>query len=199
MIYIVGLGNPEAEYFRTRHNAGFMAIDMLMKRHGATRIHHDAGYVLAHIAESVIVIKPMSGMNISGHPIMDIYASRGKPKRMLVIHDDVNLSFGALKLREAPHASRHNGVASIQRVVGKNFTRLRVGIGMPQDGSTLLKYVLSAFTLEEWSKMDKILTNAAIKAEEWAGFVNKPKPKPKMSLLKKVQLWTGGKRPDWLK
>ena len=199
MIYIVGLGNPESEYFRTRHNAGFMVIDTLMKRHGATRVHHDAGYVMANIAENVIVIKPMSGMSISGDPVMDIYTSKGKPRKILVIHDDVNLPFGALKFREAPHASKHNGVASIQRAIGMNFTRLRVGIGMPQGGSTLSKHVLSTFTLEEWSKMNKILTSAAIKAEEWVGSGVKLNPKPKMSLLKKVQLWTGGKRPDWFK
>ena len=138
-VYVVaGLGNPGDKYRKTRHNVGFFVIDALSSAHAIPldRQKFDAFYGRGFVkGVEVILIKPQSFMNRSGIPIQRLIAYFGiTPRQLLVIHDDIDLVYGRIKIKVKGGHGGHNGVRSIIDTLGdENFIRLRVGIGRSEN------------------------------------------------------------------
>ncbi|HET7037567.1 MAG TPA: aminoacyl-tRNA hydrolase [Thermomicrobiaceae bacterium] len=168
---IVGLGNPGRQYARTRHNVGFMVLDLLRRElpPGTERKRFDAQIIETSDALGrVILIEPQTFMNRSGlavAPAARWYKVR--PERILVIHDELDLPFGQLRLRPGGSSAGHNGITSIIQQLGtEGFPRLRIGVGRPEHGATI-GYVLSRFQPEEERLLPDLLARAADAARAW--------------------------------
>ena len=161
---IVGLGNPGKDYEGTRHNVGYMAVDVLAKRH---RIHVKARRNKAQIGEGtigdekVILAKPLTFVNLSGEAVSGLMRRyRLNVEDVIVITDDVNLPVGRLRIRPNGSAGGHKGLKSIILSLGtQDFIRIRIGIGAPDRG--MVDYVLSRFTREERPIIKQAVTRAA--------------------------------------
>ena len=147
LLVIAGLGNPGKRYERTLHNAGFWCIDDIAARHNAIFSYNkkfDAEICQITIAKHDIwLIKPQSFMNMSGGPIraaLDYY--RISPNKMLVIHDEIDLSPGVTKLKMGGGHGGHNGLRDIFNHCDRNFMRIRIGIGHPGHKDEVINYVL---------------------------------------------------------
>jgi PTH1 family peptidyl-tRNA hydrolase len=131
---VVGLGNPGARYLRTRHNAGFMAIDELAARtRAAGRLSGEAWIAETTLAgEPALLVKPQSYMNLSGEPVARLLGEIGaSPAELVVIVDDVALPLGRLRVREAGSDGGHNGLGSLIQALGTDaFARVRIGVGL---------------------------------------------------------------------
>ena len=166
MKLIAGLGNPGRAYARHRHNAGFFVVDELAARHGIELKRRAFSAVVGSGAvgsESVLLAKPETFMNLSGEavvPLLGYY--KLDAAALIVVHDDLDLETGRLKLvRDAGHGG-HNGVRSIIEQLGTNaFTRVRIGIGRPPEGIDGANYVLSPFREEEREAMAAAIDRAA--------------------------------------
>ncbi|MGQ9677779.1 MAG: aminoacyl-tRNA hydrolase [bacterium] len=158
---IFGLGNPGPRYARTRHNVGFMTVDILARRLGV-RFHHLPGRFIAqtrYANTELLLVKPLLYMNESGVAVKEQLATR--PDDFLVIVDDLTLPLGRLRLRAKGSDGGHKGLASIiYHLETKNFPRLRIGIGAPEE-KNVIDYVLSPFTPEETKLLPEILQRAA--------------------------------------
>ena len=136
----MGLGNPGRSYERTRHNVGFLVADELAKRHGGSwRSKKKAetapvGFGL----ENVTLLKPTTYMNNSGSALAGY-----KSEQIVVVHDDLDLPAGAVRVKSGGGAGGHNGLRSIIQHLGADFVRVRIGIGRPPVGVTVTDYVLS--------------------------------------------------------
>jgi PTH1 family peptidyl-tRNA hydrolase len=144
---IVGLGNPGTEYARTRHNAGFLFIEELARRYGATfRSEPRYKAELARIRvdnDELWLLKPMSFMNRSGGPVQSVAGFYKVPVgSILVAYDELDFPPGVVKMKEGGGAGGHNGIRDIIAQMGDAFWRLRIGIGHPGDKSAVLDYVL---------------------------------------------------------
>ncbi|MFZ5775808.1 MAG: aminoacyl-tRNA hydrolase [Thermodesulfobacteriota bacterium] len=151
---VVGLGNPGREYEATRHNIGFMAVDYLASRHGLVfkESKWQAELVKARVwGEDLLLVKPQTYMNRSGlaaRAIAGFY--RLENSHIIVIHDELDLPLGRVKVMTNRGAGGHNGIRSlIEHLGGKDFVRLRVGIGRPPAGWETANFVLSRFAAEE--------------------------------------------------
>lgn len=166
MKLIVGLGNPTPQYDKTRHNVGFAVIDHLMNEYGIAldTAKHKGFYGKGRIAgESVILLKPMTYMNLSGESVVQV-ANYYKvaPKDIIVVYDDINLDVGRLRIREKGSAGGHNGIKNIIAHLGTDeFPRIRVGVGMKPPKMDLADYVLSRFSKEEEALMEEGYEKAA--------------------------------------
>jgi peptidyl-tRNA hydrolase, PTH1 family len=144
---IVGLGNPGSEYARTRHNAGFLLVDELARRHGATfrsepRHHGELARVRVG-NEELWLLKPMSYMNRSGGPVRSVAGFYKVPVgSILVAYDELDFPPGVVRMKEGGGAGGHNGMRDIIAQMGDAFWRLRIGIGHPGDKAGVLDYVL---------------------------------------------------------
>ncbi|HXO16918.1 MAG TPA: aminoacyl-tRNA hydrolase [Candidatus Dormibacteraeota bacterium] len=164
---VVGLGNPGAEYAATRHNVGFMVIDEVAQRHGVTRWKKKDGAQQANdAARSVVLIKPVTFMNLSGTPARLISSwYRTTPSGVLVVSDDMDLPFGKLRMRPSGGHGGHNGLRSIIATIGEDFPRIRVGLGRPEyDG---VDHVLGPFRGDERDALPSIVAAAADGVERW--------------------------------
>lgn len=167
MWLIVGLGNPGEAYTQTRHNIGFRCVNELARRHG---LSFEGKRAKARIAEGniggqrVALAKPFTYMNASGQAVVGLsqWYRIDPTSELLVIYDDIDLPFGALRLRERGSAGTHNGMRSVISLLGnQHFPRLRVGIGQPPPRWDAAKYVLSRFTKEEEHQLPAICGRAA--------------------------------------
>ena len=171
---IVGLGNPGAEYARTRHNAGFLVLEELAVRGRAnwnlekkfnTRLaRRDVG------GRKVLMAQPQTFMNSSGEAVgalLNFY--RVPVSHLLVVVDDADLPFGEIRLRPKGSSGGHHGLESIERHAGsQEYARLKVGIGRTRDGRRqITNFVLGRFSSEESALLEKILRRAADQAECW--------------------------------
>jgi len=180
MKLIVGLGNPGSQYERTRHNAGFMAIDRLASMHGATNWRSAYESFAADIllnAEKIILLKPMTFMNLSGRAVasaMQFY--KLGIDELLVLSDDIALPVGTIRLRPTGSAGGHNGLSDIQRSLSsfataaakkpEDYARLRIGIDPP--GRVPQKnYVLEPFSKDQLDKLDAALSKTTSACETW--------------------------------
>lgn len=171
MYVIVGLGNPGKEYAHTRHNIGFDAIDMLAEKRGVklNKMKYKAVYGDYTIGdEKVYLFKPLTFMNASGEairPFVDYY--KVPPENVIVIYDDIDLSVGALRVRECGSSGTHNGMKSvIYQLRTEKFPRIRVGIGKnSNEHLTLIDHVLGRFNDEDRIEIDDILDRAGKAAE----------------------------------
>jgi len=166
MKIIVGLGNPGKKYERTRHNAGFMALDELAKSlhaEGTQDKYHALIGKTRIDSEETVLAKPQTYMNESGRAVGAIlrgtYASVAD---LIVIHDELDLSLGSVRIKFGGGHGGHNGLRSIIEHVGSaDFTRVRIGIGRPDPGADAADYVLSPFLAEERRSLPDIMVHAA--------------------------------------
>ena len=163
---VLGLGNPGRRYARTRHNLGFMVVDELAARTGASFRNEADHYELAATelaGTSVLLVKPNTYVNRSGSAARALLAAhRLLPPQLLVVVDDVYLPFGRLRLRPSGSAGGHNGLISIETELGtREFPRLRVGVGAPDAGEGLADHVLATFTADEKKRLPDCVARAA--------------------------------------
>ncbi len=163
---VVGLGNPGPQYEDTRHNTGFMVIDRLSEIYGINlgRVKFNALAGKGKIVSvPVILAKPQAFMNNSGSPVQQLSAwYRIDPANILVIHDDIDLEFGRIKIKFNGGHGGHNGLKSIIKALATcGFPRIRIGIGRPPAMMTVTDFVLSGFTTEQKDKIDAAIATAA--------------------------------------
>ena len=164
---IVGLGNPGREYERTRHNAGFRAIDLLAEKPGCKidkakfqglygQVNYNGG--------KLFLLKPQTFMNLSGRSVLQLSAYFSiPPQRIIVLFDDISLEPGRLRVRADGSAGGHNGIKSIIQELGsQSFPRVKIGVGAkPHPDYDLADWVLSSFSAQEEKALSVSLPNAA--------------------------------------
>ncbi len=164
---IAGLGNPGREYQDTRHNIGFMAADALCSRFKVSfgQMKHKAvSTVFSFKGETHHLVKPQTYMNLSGESVSQFLSSlQLHPSELLVILDDINLPVGRLRLRPSGSDGGHNGLKSIIGYIGRDFWRLRIGVGLPeaqgQSGNhDLVSHVLGPFSSTDVKILEKVLS-----------------------------------------
>ncbi len=170
MNLIVGLGNPGRKYRFTRHNTGYMVIDELAGRTGIGlekrryKTRFGRGLIKEHEA---ILAKPLTFMNLSGLAvgrIMKVFNL--EEKDLIVIHDDVDIDFGRIRIRQGGGHGGHKGIESIQDLLGgSGFVRVKVGIGKPKGYTNLTEYVLGSFSDDERILLREIIGRAAESVE----------------------------------
>jgi PTH1 family peptidyl-tRNA hydrolase len=168
---VVGLGNPGAEYARTRHNAGFWLVDELARRHGGTFRHeskHQAELARVRLNGGEIwLAKPMSFMNRSGGPVSSILNFyKIAPGEMLVAHDEIDLPGGTVRLKEGGGHGGHNGLRDLIAAQGDGFWRLRIGIGHPGAKSEVVDFVLTHASRAEQEDIDESVRAGADAVEQ---------------------------------
>lgn len=163
MYLIVGLGNPEKKYDKTKHNVGFDAIDEMIDEYDipSSGISMKGMYGKGFIGgEKVMVMKPLTYMNLSGHAVRAFvdYYNIDVQSELIVIYDDVDMAAGQLRIRKKGSAGSHNGMKSIIQMLGStDFTRIRVGIGPKPVKWDLADYVLAPFSKDERVKVDGVI------------------------------------------
>ena len=172
---VAGLGNPSEEYAATRHNAGFCAIDVLAEKAGVSYWKNQAGAEVAVInvndAEAeggkreVILVKPQSYMNTSGGPISKLCAQyKVKPEELLVIHDELDIPAGDVRVKVGGGHAGHNGLRSIIDKLGsRDFSRIRAGIGNPPGRMPVADFVLKQLRSREAEDFE-VMTHQAAEA-----------------------------------
>jgi len=168
---IVGLGNPGAEYARTRHNAGFWLVDELVRRHGGTFRHegkHQAELARVRVNGGELwLAKPMTFMNRSGGPVSSILNFyKIAPGEMLVAHDEIDLPSGTVRLKQGGGHGGHNGLRDLIAAQGDGFWRLRIGVGHPGVKSDVVDFVLTQAGKDEQRTIDDTLVAGADAIEE---------------------------------
>lgn len=164
---VVGLGNPGPQYETTRHNLGFLVADILADRIGSGfKVHKKSGAEVATGrigGRSVVLAKPRTYMNESGRqigPLAKFYSV--PPADIVVIHDELDIEFGRIRLKSGGGVAGHNGLRSVGSALGSNdFARVRIGIGRPPGRMDGAKFVLSTFTPAEWKDVPTICEQAA--------------------------------------
>ena len=160
MKLIVGLGNPGERYKQTRHNVGFMVLDKLIKQSTVEGWDKkfDSFFTKIIIAQkSMILLKPLTFMNVSGHAVQKVKNFYGiDPNNIVIIHDDIDLELGKIKLKKGGGDGGHNGLKSIIKLIGSEFNRIRIGIGRPEK-INVSSYVLNDFPEIEVSFLQKII------------------------------------------
>ena len=167
---VVGLGNPGRSYARTRHNAGYLVADELAKRHGGSwrkKKKAEAAPVSPGLKNATL-LKPTTFMNNSGSAISDY-----RPEDLIVVHDDLDLEAGTVRVKVGGGAGGHNGLRSIIQNLGSDFVRVRIGIGRPPAGMTVTDYVLS--------RMDSVVRETIPTAADAVEFVIEEGPEAAMN------------------
>jgi peptidyl-tRNA hydrolase, PTH1 family len=162
---VVGLGNPGEAYSKTRHNAGFMVVDNVSDAFSIAleKQKFDTRFGIGSVnGVKIVLAKPMAYMNRSGPQVRNIAGYfKILCEDMLVVHDDIDLAFGRLKIKEKGGDGGHKGVRSIiDAFGGGDFTRLRIGVGRPEADENAADYVLGKFSLEEKEVLSQIITEA---------------------------------------
>lgn len=164
---IVGLGNPGKEYERTRHNAGFRALDMLADKLGCKidKLKYQGLYVQTTAGgRKVFLLKPQTYMNLSGRSVLQLSAYFNiPPQRIIVLFDDISLPPGRLRIRGDGSAGGHNGIKSIIAELGsQDFPRVKIGVGgKAHPDQDLAAHVLSGFSAKEEKDLQSALERAA--------------------------------------
>ncbi|WP_457606925.1 aminoacyl-tRNA hydrolase [Nitratifractor sp.] len=162
MTLFVGLGNPGPTYERTRHNIGFRVVDAMVAESGARAIPKKSFHGELYREGDLFLLKPHTYMNHSGKSVAAVMAFFKIPlEDLVVIHDDIDLPFGEIRLKKGGGHGGHNGLRSIDAVLGKEYIRLRIGVGKPPYKSQVADYVLSPFTPEEKERVECIVDYAA--------------------------------------
>lgn len=166
MFVIAGLGNPKKEYDNTRHNIGFAFIDALAEKYSISvmDVKHKAFTGKGIInGQKVILVKPLTFMNLSGESIRPIsdYYKIDTAKELIVISDDISLPPGQIRIRKKGSAGGHNGLKNIiQHLGNEEFQRIRIGVGEKPKGYDLADYVLGHFSKEEQPLMQEGIKRA---------------------------------------
>jgi PTH1 family peptidyl-tRNA hydrolase len=171
MILIVGLGNPGKNYSDTRHNVGFMALDQVASKYSLTwetKAKFKAEVALGSINDySIVLCKPQTYMNLSGQSVQLLAQFyKIKPTNIIVIHDDIDLHFAKIKCKLAGGNAGHNGLKSIDSIIGREYYRVRFGVGRPKEEDHHLDigtFVLQNFSHEETKILQELLPDVAKK------------------------------------
>jgi peptidyl-tRNA hydrolase, PTH1 family len=169
---IVALGNPGPDYQHYRHNVGFMVGDELKRRHGLPRLRSRFHGLAAEGSISgvrIVLLLPMTFMNLSGQSVAEAARKYRIPiDRILVVHDEVEIPFGEVRVKEGQGLGGHNGLRSLEQYLGsRDFWRLRVGVGRPnRKGEPLIDYVLAPFS-EPREEVVQLVARAADLVDEW--------------------------------
>lgn len=160
MYLIVGLGNPESDYSKTRHNMGFNVINKIANKYtiDVNKSKFKALFGSGIIeGEKVVLLKPQTFMNLSGESVieaMNFY--KITPDELIVIYDDFDTESGAIRIRKTGSAGSHNGMKSVINSINtENFCRIRVGIGKPQNKTDMITYVIGHVPEEEMKVLDE--------------------------------------------
>ena len=174
MMLLVGLGNPGQKYANNRHNIGFMAVDEIIRRHGLSgpRFRFQGEIYDGTIGSTrVLALKPLTFMNDSGQAVgeaMRFY--KLEPEQVIVFYDEMDLEAGKLKVKTGGGTAGHNGIKSVTRHIGAEFTRVRMGVGHPGQKHQVLSYVLKDFAKSdhEWLEplIDAIAEHVVLLIEE---------------------------------
>lgn len=170
MHLLVGLGNPGPKYETHRHNVGFMVLDELARRISADPFREKFSGLFARGkvgSHEVVLLKPQTYMNLSGASVQKAQTFfKVELANVVVIHDELDVDFGVLKVKVGGGTAGHNGLKSmIAECGGPDFTRIRVGIGRPRSGSTE-RHVLSDFSQDECSRLGAVLESASLAAAD---------------------------------
>ena len=165
MLLFVGLGNPTPNSQNNRHNIGFKIVDAINLKFGLSKQKPKFKGLLTtgNIRETkVYAIKPLTFMNSSGICIRELLEYfKIDPEDVIVFHDDLDVEFGKIKAKFGGSNAGHNGIASIDKFIGKDYSRVRIGIGKPKDKISAADYVLNDFSEEEKENLETI-TNKII-------------------------------------
>lgn len=167
---IAGLGNPGPQYAGNRHNIGFLVADLLASRMGGSfKAHRARAQVLEGrlgvpglAGRRVILAKPMSFMNVSGGPVAALRDFYKLPvERIVAVHDELDIDYGALRLKKGGGDNGHNGLKSITKALGPDYYRVRFGVGRPPGRMAVADYVLRDFGSAERKELDYFVDRAA--------------------------------------
>ncbi|HEX3203662.1 MAG TPA: aminoacyl-tRNA hydrolase [Nitrospiraceae bacterium] len=171
MRLIVGLGNPGRAYVFTRHNIGVMVLEQAAARWGIRLNHHGLAYRGGGDVDGIEVTlaQPLAWMNQNGPVVAGLlHELEVGPRDLLVIHDDVDLPVGRLRIKREGGSGGHNGIRSIQAALqSSDFCRLKVGIGRPAPGEETADYVLSPFGPDDWVSVHEAMDRAVMALECW--------------------------------
>ena len=163
MLLLVGLGNPGANYVNTRHNIGFKIIDAINAHFKLSKQKPKfKGLLTTGNIESkkIYAIKPLTFMNNSGTAIKELIDYfKIDAKDVFVFHDDMDIDFGKIKAKFGGGSAGHNGIESIDKFIGKDYSRVRIGIGKPNEKISAADHVLNDFSEEEKESLKKITNN----------------------------------------
>jgi PTH1 family peptidyl-tRNA hydrolase len=159
MVLLVGLGNPTKKYEHTRHNIGFRVIDALVEKYQARDISKLSFEGELYRFSNTLLLKPQTFMNLSGksvRAVMQFY--KVDLESIVVFHDDIDLALGAVRFKRGGSSGGHNGLKSIDSLIGKEYLRVRIGVGKPERKSEVASYVLSSFEGSEEERVEKIIS-----------------------------------------
>ena len=163
MILLVGLGNPTPDSNDNRHNVGFKIIDSINQKFGLTKQKPKFKGLLTtgNISnKKVYAIKPLTFMNNSGICIRELIEYfKIDAEDVIVFHDDLDVDFAKIKVKFGGSSAGHNGIESIDKFIGKDYSRVRVGIGKPEKKIEVSDFVLTNFTDEEKVDLEKVIQN----------------------------------------
>ena len=161
MLLFVGLGNPTSDSENNRHNVGFKIIDNINKKFNLSKQKPKFKGLLTTGSignEKVYAIKPLTFMNNSGICIRELIEYfKIDAENVIVFHDDLDVEFGKIKAKFGGSSAGHNGIASIDKFIGKDYSRVRIGIGKPKNNVDVADYVLQNFDEDETVSIEKIL------------------------------------------
>lgn len=166
MILVVGLGNPGNQYKNTRHNVGFLTVDILAEKLNISvkklKFKSLYGETILN-TEKLILIKPQTFMNNSGESVREwVNFYKVPPENLIVIQDDIDIPFATLRLRQKGSAGTHNGMKSIiYQIQQDNFPRVKIGVGQKKGSMDLADFVLSGFAKEEQKSIEEVILLAA--------------------------------------
>ncbi len=162
MTLFVGLGNPGSQYENTRHNIGFKVIDKLIDDFGARDISKTSFHGKLYRSANSFFLKPNTFMNLSGKSVLPVKQFfKIEINDVIIIHDDIDLPFGALRFKKGGGHGGHNGLKSIDALLGKEYIRVRIGVGKPEHRSQVADYVLHTFSNEELENLDILINHIA--------------------------------------
>lgn len=160
MFLVVGLGNPGAEYVRTRHNVGFMVADALAEKYGFSPFREKFSGLVCEGRignHKVLLLKPQTYMNLSGNSVVKAALFyKILPSEIVVIHDDIDLSVDQIRAKLGGGAGGHNGLKSIDAHITNAYARVRIGVGSPKgDREQVVSHVLSGFSAQDAEVLQK--------------------------------------------
>lgn len=163
---VVGLGNPGPRYERTRHNAGFLTVDLLGENLRASYWKDEAGARVAVVRlgdDDLVLAEPQTFMNVSGASVKKLVASYGvKPSELVVVHDEIDLPAGVVRAKAGGGHGGHNGLRSVIEQLGNgDFLRVRVGVGRPPGRQDAADYVLEPMSKSAWEELEALIPAAA--------------------------------------
>ena len=167
MTLFVGLGNPGSQYKGTRHNIGFKVIDKLVSDFAidglpARDISKTSFHGHLNRSTQTLFLKPTTFMNLSGksvQPVKNFF--KVELEDVIVIHDDIDLPFGAVRFKKGGGHGGHNGLKSLDEMISKEYIRVRIGVGKPEHKSQVADYVLHDFSVEEQAVLDKLIAHVS--------------------------------------